>query len=295
MSAGNKCSLILMWDDGRTRRVRLRLGVIRFIAVMWAVLVAAGGAGIWIGWKAFRHMQVWEGERRLLEREVAENSVRLERLANMEALYARTLPTPAADSPQQPPLPDPAEFGPAAASAPVSNPAKTGSSPAVPDTRASSGTPATATPDESVQSASATTPAQPSSSVSSVSPVPSATPDKTPADPENAEVNTGVVRVENVRARLDERRFRISVDLYNGDAEGRQISGKAVITLIDADGRTLPVVSDNMLFRIVRFKKLAASVPLTTPTADAGNAVVRVEVYVNDRLEYRNTFPVEIR
>ncbi len=285
MSAGNKCSLILMWDDGRTRRVRLRLGWLRIIAVLWIGLVAAGGAGIWLGWKAFRHIRVWEDERRHLEQELAEKRVRLERLANMEALYLGTLPAPAADSPQ-PSASATSEPAPPVEQAPASDPAGTTGLPAGSDAPASSDTAARAPSAE---------PASDTPLPASASVPPPAASDTLSAEQENTAVNTGVVRVENVRARIDERRFRISIDLYNGDSEGRQISGKALITLIDADGRTLPVVSDNMLFRIVRFKKLAAAVPLPAAQADTVNAVVRVEVYVNDKLEYRNTFPVESR
>lgn len=268
MSASKKCSLILMSDDGKVRRLRFRAVFLRLVAAVWILLVLAGGAGIWIGWKAWEYRRSWENDRYHLERELADNRVHLERLSNMEALYesSRTASVsggdaevplssvPSAPVPSSPEATPPADFIPP--SADVVAPAEQGGTPA----------------------SSAGEPAAP------------------PAAPEEkVGVDTGVVRVENVSARLDERRLRVSVDLYNGESAGQQISGRAVITLLDADGREYPLSSDDMLFRIVRFKKLVSSNALPSALSDAANAAIRVEVFVNDKLEFRRIYPVEAR
>ena len=278
MSPVNKYSLILMHDDGRTRRLRVRAGFFRLLVALLVFLAVAGGVGIWIGWQAWQYRQTWQEDRYNLERELAECKVRLERLSNMEALYERSrmavVSVPPGEAVQSPPSHEasaaslPANAAPGATSAGVST-----SGASLPGTPANAGGAAS----------NATLPAENLGAPSTGS-------------EEHVAVDTGVVRVENVVARLDDRRrLRVSVDLYNGDAAGQQISGKVVFTLLDADGQEYPISSDDMLFRIVRFKKMVISSALPSGVADAENAAIRVEVFVDDKLEFLRIDPVESR
>lgn len=266
MSASKKCSLILMSDDGKVCRLRFRAVFLRLLAAAWILLVLAGGAGMWIGWKAWEYRRIWENDRYHLERELADNRVHLERLSNMEALYESSRTSAVSGGGD--------EVAPSCDSSSSSSPETAPSADFVPPSG-----------DSVATAGQGGTPALPTGELAA----PSAAPE------EQVEINTGVVRVENVSARLDERRLRVSVDLYNGEATGQQISGQAVITLLDADGQEYPLASEDMLFRIVRFKKLVSSNPLPSALSDVANAAIRVEVFVNDKLEFRRIYPVEVR
>lgn len=266
MSASKKCSLILMSDDGKVCRLRVRAAFLRLAAAVWVLLVLSGGAGIWIGWKAWEYRRIWENDRYRLERELAENRVHLERLSNMEALYESSRTAAVSGG---------ADIAPSAGPSSVTSPQD--AAPSV------DGTPPSRASADVVEPGGTTEP-------------PAGEPSAPPAAPEEQTgIDTGVVRVENVSARLDDRRLRVSVDLYNGESAGQQISGRAAVTLLDADGQEYPLASDDMVFRIVRFKKLVSSHSLPSTLSGVANAAIRVEVFVNDKLEFRRIYPVEAR
>ena len=109
-------------------------------------------------------------------------------------------------------------------------------------------------------------------------------------------VNTGVIRVENLRAALvDRQRLRAGADMYAVNSNGRQLGGRAVFSLLAEDGRRFPLVNEDAAFRISRFKKVVTLSPLPLPAADLKNAMLVLEVTVGDRLVYRNFCPVEER
>lgn len=257
MKASPKCSLILMHDDGHTRRVRLSQRLLRVVCILLVLLPFFGVGGLWIGYETWRFQQEWDEERRALTARLNENKLALERLGNIESLYKRTVGGTVAPSGSE------------------------GSGPA----RSS------ATPEKSGDNAS--------------SPPGTANPPLTAAPPGDGGiheidsqliVDTGVVRIENVVPRLvDPRKLRITVDLYNAEPTGQQLSGQVRFYVLTGDGQEWKLSNDDAQFRISRFKKVVATSPLPGTLNDVANAAIKIEVLVNDVVVYRKLYPIESR
>lgn len=114
---------------------------------------------------------------------------------------------------------------------------------------------------------------------------------------ETENIDTGVVRVENILAReADGRKLRISLDLYNAKPNAGQISGKITFALIDPDGKQHPLNYDDTAFRITRFKKVLVPATLPPELAGAENSALIVSVASDDGIPLlRKIFPVERR
>lgn len=257
MKASPKCSLILMRDDGHTRRVRLSQRLLRLLCVLLVLLPFFGVGGLWLGYETWRFQQEWDEERRALTDRLNENKLALERLGNIEALYKRTVGGAIVPS------------GPegAASPRPAGAAEKPGDSAAAPPATGSA--PQTAAP---------------------------------PGDGGIHEidnqliVDTGVVRIENVVPRLvDPRKLRITVDLYNAEPAGQQLSGQVRFYVLTGEGQEWKLNSDDAQFRISRFKKVVATSSLPGTLNDAANAAVKIEVLVSDAVVYRKLYPIESR
>lgn len=260
MSTSSKFSLILLHDDGRTIRIRMTRGMYRILIIGLVISPLLGLFGLWIGYEGWRSLRAWQGEKTTFQTRIDALRVQVERLSALEALID---PKPAAR------VVGPARVASAAASqAGVPDAAKP--EPAKPD-------PPAALP---VQEAGNNAPRVAAENA-----------------PERSEaVNTGVIRVENLRAALvDQQRIRAGADLYAANANGRQLGGRVLFSLLTADGRRYPLANEDAAFRISRFKKVATLSPLPLPAADLKNVSIVVEVLVGDELVYRNFCPIEER
>lgn len=287
MSASSKFSLILMHDDGSTHRMRMNKGTLRLLILLVVLSPLLGILGLWVGWDALRTVADWHDERLTYQTELDTLRVRLERLSALELLLApektglTAVPTPV--------LPPP-DSGILAAS-PLLVP---GAGPGKPQT----GTSPVASSDVPVHSNSETIPA--SSAEQNGKSVPlsasAVSEDDAPPDKTRGAVNTGRIRVENMQARLvDRRRIRVSVDIYSTDPGGKQLNGRTEFSIITADGQQYPLTNDDAMFRISRFKKIVNVSNLPVSGTEVENAAVMVEVTADNKLLYRNMFSVESR
>ena len=257
MSGSSKFSVILLHDDGRTHRMRMSHGMLRLMIAGLVVAPTLGALGLWAGFEGWRSLRAWQSEKAVFQNRVDALQVQVERLSALEALLEqRQAGAPALA---------------AAESAASDSASEAGGDAAAP----------------SVQTASP------------VRETPKETPPVVVAE-EDAEqrkvVNTGVIRVENLRAALvDRQRLRAGADMYAVNSNGRQLGGRAVFSLRAEDGRRFPLVNEDAAFRISRFKKVVTLSPLPLPAADLKNAMLVLEVTVGDRLVYRNFCPVEER
>ena len=265
MKTSPKCSLIIMHDDGHTRRVRLSRSLLRSLVVLVVLLPFFGVGGAWIGYEAWRLHGEWQLEKRELMARLSENTIALERLSNIETLFKSTRATPLTSG----------EVG--------AGPQRAGDKNA----------------DKTAEKADKT-------AEGSASPVPgpAGSPQAVGPPGENGIhevdnqliVDTGVVRVENVVPRLvDPRKLRITVDLYNAETAGQQLSGQVRFYVLTGDGQEWKLAADDAQFRISRYKKVVATSPLPGTLNDVANAAVKIEVVVADSVVFRKLYPVESR
>lgn len=267
MSTPSKFSLILLHDDGRTIRMRMTRGMYRILIGSFVILPLLGLIGLWTGYEGWRSLRAWQGEKTAFQTRIDALRVQVERLSALEALID---PKSAARSGSASAV--------AAAARPADAPDAAGTDPV---------RPAPARPDVAPPAQPAAPAQEPSGNKA---PVVAA--EKAPEQREA--INTGIIRVENLRAALiDPQRIRAGADLYAANANGRQLVGKVVFSLLTADGRQFPLVNEDAAFRISRFKKVTTLSPLPLPVADLDNASVVVEVRVGDKLVYRSFCPVE--
>ena len=268
MSSGKKYSLILMDDGGQTRSIRISKGFCGLVLCLAVVLPLLGGAGVWVGWRAWHEQQEWLLERRSLHAELDSLEVEVERYANMETLYRQSgAQTASGDSDN----------------AKGATPAATAESEPT-ESAAGAVTSGTATP------GIASGPEQAGSDTASGI---EGGAHKTDAD---ISLDTGQARVENVQARLlDPRRLRVNVDLYNTRGGGSPLAGRVVLSLVTAEGQNSPLPAEDTTFRISRFKKIVSTVPLPTALTDVDNSALLVEVLVDENVIFRKLYPVESR
>ncbi|WMW67103.1 hypothetical protein [Nitratidesulfovibrio liaohensis] len=107
-------------------------------------------------------------------------------------------------------------------------------------------------------------------------------------------LSTGEARVDNVTVRhASGKRLRINFDLTNPDPK-KQLTGQAVLSVLAADGRILPlkVDPDTIRFQISRFKKMVTTAPLPEGMAPADVQTLVVELETEGRIIYREQYPV---
>lgn len=257
-----KFSIIFMNDDGSARRLRIGKGLFSFVIVLLFLLPALGGLGIWAGWEAWTDRIVWENEQRQLRTACDEARLQVERLSNMLAL---------------------------AGVAPEDRPAAAATSHAV----APAGAAANATLSASNVADNATLPA---TGIAANATIPSPAVEEV-ADPgmnEETNMDTGVVRVENVVARVQGKdKLRLSLDLYNAQPNAGPVGGRITFSLIDSHGKIHPLPHDDTQYRITRFKKVVTTAEL--PEVGALNSALLVSVTSDDTPVLRKIFSIESR
>lgn len=127
-------------------------------------------------------------------------------------------------------------------------------------------------------------------------PEPTPTTQEGPGHGEFPVVDTKLVAVDNADARLmGNRKLRVALDLRNPDSK-RPVTGSLRVTLITADGETLPlqVSEESGDFRISRFKRAVLLSSLPPGIVNTTNAMIVLEVLEEGgKLAYRNIFPVQ--
>ncbi len=108
------------------------------------------------------------------------------------------------------------------------------------------------------------------------------------------EVDKGLADVRNMKARrVGARNLRISLDLYN-TAQGKQLAGDVDFELILADGTVYPLTGGgNTSYRINRLKKIISNPTLPNGVEVVEGAMVRAKVYADDELIYSTSIPLQ--
>lgn len=281
MKAPGKLTLILMHDDGKAHRLRVGRKLFFMLMTLVILLPVLGGLGTWVGYEAWKVWSSFEQDRSTLLRNLEQWRMRAERLENILQLAGVSTDdtnglVPASNSPTFP-LAAPGRVVANSTAAVSSNATLPVSTPAAHNATLPAG--------------NATLPAtaqHPATTVTAENPE--------AADTETAALDTGVVRLENLTARvLDNRKIRVALDLYNARPNGGPIGGHFVIRLIDPTGKPLPLQHEEGNFRITRFKKVIMQAELPQEVAAADNAALLVTVVVDDEPVLQKIYSVESR
>ena len=255
MNPSEKCSLLLMRDDGRTRRWRISLCFFRALCFTVALLpLFLGGAG-WLLWILYADNGSLNIQLRQLEQENKTLSASLKRLSNLEQLL--DMPENAkllALQNQQARL-KAAEQG--------MQPQET-------------------LPQESAKD-------QNQEDAISLEAVPSSQQSSTPT------VDMKLVGVENVHVRSLGDKLRIALDLYNSQQKNQLIGHViCTLKSPNGESALLEIPKDVASFRINRFKRtiFAPVLPAAMHTLPA--LTVAIEIHLEERgVVYRNEYPIE--
>lgn len=279
MKAPGKLTLILMHDDGKAHRLRVGRKLFTLLLTLLMLLPTLGGFGIWVGMEAWGVWSALEQERARLQRGMAEWRLRAERLDNVLRLagieHDVPGPVPAVAAAEFAALPDfealAASVEPAASAEPIEP---------VDTAQANATLPAATLAPAALSAANATVPAVEFAN----------------GTPDEAALDTGAVRLENLTARVqDNNKLRIVLDLYNAKPNGGTIGGRFIIRLIDPTGKPLPLQHDEGTFRITRYKKVIMQAGLPAEVTAADNAALLVTVLVDEEPVLRKIFSVESR
>jgi hypothetical protein len=253
MTPGEKYSLLLMRDDGRTLRWRVGLRFFRalcFIGVLLPLLL--GGAG-WLAWLLYEDNADLNTQLRQLEQENKSLSAALKRLSNLEHLLAMPeTPKLLAVQSQQ------AKLKAAEQSAPPSE---------VPPQESAK---------DSSQGDAISLEAVPSSQVSA-----------------NPSVDMKLIGVENVQARRMGDKLRIMLDLHNAQQKNQLAGYVVcTIKSVEGENVLLDIPRDVASFRINRFKRAVFVPVLPAALRGLPALTVLIEIHLEERgVVYRNEYP----
>ena len=257
MSSGEKYSLLLMRDDGRTRRWRVNLRLFRILCFTVALLpLFLGGAG-WLLWLLYNNNMALNTQQHQLEQENKTLSTALKRLSNLEQLL---------DMPENATLL-----------------ALQGQQARLKATEQGVPPPPLETPPQENAKE------QNHEDAISLEAVPSSQLSSAPT------VDMKLVGVENVHARSLGDKLRIALDLYNSQQKN-QLIGYVVCTLKSPGGENvlLEIPKDIASFRINRFKRAIFAPALPASMHNLPTLTVLIEINLEERgVVYRNEYPVE--
>jgi hypothetical protein len=255
MISGEKCSLLLMRDDGRTLRWRIGLRLFRALCLTIALLpLLLGGAG-WLIWELYKDNTALNAQQRQLEQENKTLSAALRRLSNLEQLL--DMPENAkllALQSQQAKL-KAAEQGALPPEVPPQENAK-----------------------DRNQGDAISLEAVPSSQLSSA-----------------PTVDMKLVGVENVHARRLGDKLRIGLDLHNSQQKNQLIGYVVcTIKSVGGESLLLEIPKDVASFRINRFKRAIFAPVLPAAMRSLPTLTVMIEINLEERgVVYRNEYPIE--
>ena len=256
MTPGEKCSLLLMRDDGGTRRWRISLRLFRALCLAVVLLpLLLGGAG-WLGWIFYKDNAALSIQQRQLEQENKMLGAALKRLSNLEQLldmpdHAKLL----ALQNQQTTL-KVAELGVLPPEAPPQESAK-----------------------DQNQADAISLEAAPASQISSA-----------------PTVDMKLIGIENVNAHRLGDKLRIGLDLHNSQQKSQLVGYVVCsVKSMGSESVLLEIPKDVASFRINRFKRavFAPNLPVAMRNLSTPLTVI-IEINLEDRgLVYRNEYPVE--
>ena len=255
MTPSEKCSLLLMRDDGSTRRWRVSLRLFHTLCLTGILLpLLLGGAG-WLLWNLYKDNTALHTQQRQLEQENKTLSAALRRLSNLEqlldmpehakllALQSQQTMLKAADLGALPPELPPQE------SAKDQNHADAISLEAVPSSQVS------ATPSMDMK----------------------------------------LIGVENVHAHLLGDKLRIALDLHNSQQRNQLVGYVVCsIKNAGSESSLLEIPKDVASFRINRFKRAIFAPHLPAAMRALPTLTVMIEIHLEERgVVYRNEYPIE--
>lgn len=321
-----KYSLIFMTDQGKTSRMRMGSGALRFLVILCIALPLLLGGTLWAGWELLQRYSALRAENAALRAKLAEQDDIITRLGNLEQFlrvadpdllrrvlgpaYVSAADTPAAGERA-------AQAGADAALPSTESPdasAEALAAGAVESTEHTAAENVTSVPDSSAPRAAETpVPLPPPVPVAEGSQEESVRPNLPPLDeiplektdanqpvsaltsPADApQLDKGIAELKNMKARrVGMRTLRISLDLYN-TAQGKQLSGKVEFELVLADGTKIPLTGGgDTSYRINRLKKIISNPTLPANIGDLEGAGIRVNVYAGDELIYSGSIPIQ--
>ncbi|PWL65279.1 MAG: hypothetical protein DBY37_00850 [Desulfovibrionaceae bacterium] len=305
-------SLIFMTDQGKTSRVRIGSGTLRFIIILCIALPLLLGGTLWAGWELLQRYSALRAENAALSAKLTEQSDIITRLGNLEQFLraadpellqqvlgpTRTalenaVPTTA----EEKRMPEPAD-GPAESSEISAEHAeKQETTPASPPSRAAeapdtaSSPPAAQEEPAKGESVKPNLPPRHENSSGEAAVPPLSSPG---SSADAAQIDKGLAEIKNMKARrVGTRNLRISLDLYN-TARGKQLAGKVDFELVLADGSILPLTGGgDTSYRINRLKKIVSNPILPADSGNMDGAAVRAKVYAGNELIYSGSMPLQ--
>ncbi len=327
-----KYSLIFMTDQGKTSRMRIGLGALRFLIILCIALPLLLGGTLWAGWELLQRYSALRAENAALRAKLAEQDDIITRLGNLEQFlraadpdllqrvlgpaYASTTSadepaagenTPKSNADSMPPSINSSDVSAEAVDGgPAENPANMENT----ATENATGIPVSPPPQAAETSATSPPPiliAEGPKEGESVKPnlpprheTPSEEIDVNQSmEPSTSSANAlqldkGMAELKNMKARrVGTRALRISLDLYN-TTQGKQLSGKVDFELVLADGREIPLTGGgDTSYRINRLKKIISNPTLPANIGDVEGASIRAKVYAGDELIYSGSMPLQ--
>lgn len=306
-------SLIFMTDQGKTSRMRVGSGGLRFIIILCVALPLLLGGSLWAGWELLQRYTSLRAENAALRAKLTEQDDLIARLGNLEQFLRASDPellrrvlgpayadgmnveAPAAGATEPEEKTEENASPPASAdSLPASVPPP--DVPAAPEPQATPDKPATSPPSSP---AAPQGPKEGESVKPNLPPHPE-TPPETAATSQPASIaenstqlDKGLAEIKNMKARrVGTRNLRISLDLYN-TTQGKQLAGKVDFELVLADGSVHPLTGGgDTSYRINRLKKIISN-PTLPADVNVDGASVRAKVYADDELIYSGSIPLQ--
>ncbi len=237
-----KLSLILMDDDGATRRYRVRRSTVRFFIFMTFFLPVVCGGLIYGSYLLYEKNLALEYDNKLKVEQAVKYEAEIEKLSNLEAIRQSEIEA------------------------------------------------LKATINKKEDDALIAHESQSSEPVNSDE---VEAPKEEKALEEYLPVDSGIVSLENVSARLIEgKKLRLSIDLHN--ATQSQISGGVVLYVLSSQGQRSPLDLSNSDYKIVKMKKIVSAVTIPNSIGNMTNASLMVEVLDSTgKIIHRQLFPIE--
>jgi len=255
MSSGEKCSLLLMRDDGRTNRWRISLRLFRALCLTGALLFLLLGGSGWLIWTLYADNAALNTQLLQLDQENKTLSAARNRLSILEQLL---------DMPEN-------------AKLLALQSQQTRLKAAELDATPSDVIPKENTKDQNQEDAISLE-AGPSSQFSSA-----------------PTVDMKIIGVENVHARSQGDKLRIVLDLYNPQQKNQLIGYViCTVKSPEGESAVLDISKDIASFRINRFKRAVFAPVLPAAMRSLAVLTVVIEINIDDRgTVYRNEYPVE--
>ena len=255
MIPSEKCSLLLMRDDGCTRRWRVSLRLFRALCLAGVLLpLLLGGAG-WLIWNLYEDSTSLHAQQRQLEQENKMLSAALRRLSNLEHLLDMPEHAKLLALQNQQTMLKVIELG--------------ALPPEVP-------------PHESVKE-------QNQADAINLEAVPSSQLSSTPT------MDMKLIGVENVHAHRLGDKLRIALDLHNSQQKNQLTGHVlCTVKSMEGESLLLEIPKDVASFRINRFKRAIFAPTLPAAMRNLPTLTVTIEINLEERgIVYRNEYPVE--